>query len=72
MRRLLEKNGFQLLDILPMKMDSFYVSILSEGYKSPNQPKLAGLVKAVIRGTLSNLKAKKEMNYSSLIYIAKK
>lgn len=72
MKQILEKNGFKLVDILPMKMDSFYVSILSEAYKNPSQPKLVGLVNAVIRGALSNLKAKKEMNYSSLIYIAKK
>lgn len=72
MKQLLEKNGFQLVDTLPMKMDSFYVSILSEGYKDPNQSKLIGLLNAVICGILSNLRAKKKINYSSLIYIAKK
>jgi len=72
MKQLLEKNGFNLVDTLPMKMDSFYVSILSEGYKRPHQSKIAGLFKALVRGTLSNIKAKTKMNYSSLIYIAKK
>lgn len=72
MKQILENNGFKLFAILPMKLDSFYVSILSEGYKNPNQSKLISLFKALMRGFFSNLKAKKKMNYSSLIYIAKK
>jgi hypothetical protein len=72
MEQALKNNGFQLVDIMPMKMDSFYVSILSEGYQNPVQSKVIGLIKAAIRGTISNMKAKKKMNYSSLIYIARK
>jgi predicted SAM-dependent methyltransferase len=72
MKRLLEKNGFKLMKILPMKMDSFYVSLLSESYKNPNQPKLIALIKAFAKGCISNIKARKNTNYSSLIYIAKR
>lgn len=72
MKQILENNGFRLIDTLPMKMDSFYVSILSEGYMNPTQSKFMGLAKATAQGILSNIKARQGMNYSSLIYIAKK
>lgn len=72
MNQLLSKNGLKLINTLPMKMDSFYVSLLSEGYKNPNQSEIINLLKATIRGFRSNLKGRKNMNYSSLIYIAKK
>jgi predicted SAM-dependent methyltransferase len=35
-QQLLEKHHFSLLEILPMKFDSFYVSMLSEKYKGSN------------------------------------
>lgn len=72
MKMLLSNHGFKLVDILPMKMDSFYVSLLSESYQNPNQSKPINLLKALIRGLISNLKARKNKNYSSLIYIAKR
>lgn len=52
---------------LPMKFDSFYVSLLSEKYKTGK----SNLFKAFYIGLLSNLKAKKSTEYSSLIYIIK-
>ncbi len=48
--------------ILPMKFDSYYISMLSEKYKKGN------IVKAFWNGFVSNLKAGKT-NTSSLIYI---
>jgi 2-polyprenyl-3-methyl-5-hydroxy-6-metoxy-1,4-benzoquinol methylase len=68
---LLKKNGLEVLEIKPMKLDSFYVSLLSEGYQNPNQPKLISGIKAFIEGLVSNFSAKKSREYSSLIYIAK-
>ena len=53
--------------ILPMKFDSFYVSLLSEKYKN----KKSKAVKAFFVGLKSNLKAKKNGEYSSLMYIIK-
>ncbi|WP_299119368.1 class I SAM-dependent methyltransferase [uncultured Tenacibaculum sp.] len=53
--------------ILPMKFDSFYVSLLSEKYKN----KKSKTVKAFFIGLKSNLKAKKNGEYSSLMYIIK-
>jgi 2-polyprenyl-3-methyl-5-hydroxy-6-metoxy-1,4-benzoquinol methylase len=72
MKSLLEKNGFKLVDTLPMKMDSFYVSLLSESYQNPYQSKAINLLKALVRGFVSNIKARKNKNYSSLIYIAQR
>ena len=72
MKKLLENIGFKLMEVLPMRMDSYYVSLLSESYKNPLQLKVINLVKAFGHGLLSNFKAKKTTNYSSLIYIAKR
>jgi len=72
MKQVLENNGLQITNILPMRMDSFYVSLLSESYNHPNQWKLIAMIKAFTRGLISNAKARKKLNYSSLIYIATK
>lgn len=53
--------------ILPMKFDSFYVSLLSEKYKT----KKSKPVKAFYIGLRSNIKAKSTGEYSSLTYIIK-
>ena len=52
---------------LPMKFDAFYVSLLSEKYKSGKM----NPVKSFFVGFKSNLKARKTKEYSSLIYIIK-
>ncbi|MBS9774883.1 MAG: class I SAM-dependent methyltransferase [Tenacibaculum sp.] len=66
------KKTFSLINMnvtktIPMKFDSFYVSLLSEKYKSgKNKP-----ISAFLTGLRSNLKAKHSGEYSSLIYIIK-
>ncbi len=70
MSTLLKINGFNLIETRPMKLDSYYVSLLSEGYKKPKQLKLITGLKALIIGFLSNLYAIKSKEYSSIIYIA--
>lgn len=68
-RLLGEKHGFKLVDTLPMKFDSYYVSLLSEKYKNGSK----NLVRAFVNGKKSNQYAKKNnKNYSSLIYVFKK
>jgi 2-polyprenyl-3-methyl-5-hydroxy-6-metoxy-1,4-benzoquinol methylase len=64
---LFEKEAMKLEKILPMKFDSFYVSLLSEKYKSGKM----NFIKAFFTGLQSNLKAKKNFEYSSHIYILK-
>ncbi|AOW17896.1 methyltransferase [Polaribacter vadi] len=53
---------------LPMKFDAYYVSLLSEKYKSGKM----NPVKSFQKGFTSNLKAKDTNEYSSLIYLLKK
>ncbi|MDO6673988.1 class I SAM-dependent methyltransferase [Tenacibaculum sp. 1_MG-2023] len=53
--------------ILPMKFDSYYVSLLSEKYKT----KKSRPIHAFLTGLKSNMKAKRSGEYSSLIYILK-
>ena len=64
---LFEKEEMKLEKVLPMKFDSFYVSLLSEKYKSGKM----NFVKAFFIGLQSNLKAKSNSEYSSHIYILK-
>lgn len=66
-KRLLIKHNFKLLSKQPMRFDAYYVSLLSEKYISGYK----NYFKAAKSGYLSNKKAKKTGNYSSLIYIFK-
>lgn len=64
---LANKTNFTLQTIKPMWFDSFYVSLLSEKYKYKKQ----NIFKAFCIGFLSNFKALKTKEFSSLIYILK-
>lgn len=64
---LLFSFGFALTETLPMKFDSFYVSMLSEKYKTGS----IKYFRAFLTGLRSNLKAKSSGQYSSMIYIFK-
>ncbi len=72
MKKLLDISGFCLIETLPMKLDAYYVSLLSEGYKCPQQNKVLTFLKAFKNGFVSNLAAIENQNYSSIIYIAKR
>lgn len=67
MRKLFSKNT-KLLKTQPMLFDSFYVSLLSEKYKTGNSFSF----KALCIGLWSNISALKTKEYSSLIYCYKK
>ena len=68
-RTLLQKQGLSLKNIKPMWFDSFYVSLLSEKYKTGK----ASIVKGFWRGFVSNLKAAgNKEKCSSLIYMITK
>jgi 2-polyprenyl-3-methyl-5-hydroxy-6-metoxy-1,4-benzoquinol methylase len=53
---------------LPMKFDAYYISLLSEKYKYGSMKPIS----ALFRGFVSNIKAIKSKQYSSLIYVLKK
>ena len=71
MKALFQKHNLKLSAIVPMKLDAFYVSMLSEKYKR-NKISISGLSKAFVNGLRSNAKAASTSEYSSLIYIGRK
>lgn len=66
-QQIAKKFQYELLAIKPMLFDSFYVSLLSEEYKTGRK----NIIAAFYRGFLSNIKAYNSKQYSSLIYILK-
>lgn len=66
-QKLAQNNQMQVVQILPMYFDSFYVSLLSEKYKTGKM----NFINAFYIGLLSNIKAIGSKEYSSLIYILK-
>lgn len=56
-----------IVKTLPMKFDAYYVSLLSEKYKSG----FMNPAKAFWIGLQSNLRANQTKEYSSLIYVLK-
>ncbi|MES2512649.1 MAG: class I SAM-dependent methyltransferase [Bacteroidota bacterium] len=66
-KTLLENAGFELRESKPMKFDSFYVSMLSEKYKTGS----VNLASAFLTGLKSNLKSKNSDGYSSTTYVFK-
>ena len=66
-QKLFQKEQMELVKILPMKFDSFYVSLLSEKYKTGRM----NFIKAFFIGLWSNIKAQSDLEYSSHIYIIK-
>lgn len=68
----LQKEGFSLMETVPMKLDAYYVSLLSEGYRSSKPSGIIGLLSASRQGLISNFKGRKQTNQSSLIFVAQK
>ena len=69
MKQLLEKHGLKLNKIRPMWYDSFYISLLSEKYKTGH----SNMIKSFFTGFVSNMKTvMNRERCSSLIYIVGK
>tara|TARA_R110001592_G_scaffold2104_4_gene12970 strand:- start:4334 stop:5170 length:837 start_codon:yes stop_codon:yes gene_type:complete len=66
--QIFKEHKFKVIETLPMKFDSYYVSLLSEKYKEGKQ----NYFKAIYLGWLSNYKANNTSEYSSLIYVLKR
>lgn len=68
-KTLVRMHDMKIKNILPMKMDAFYISLLSEKYKTNRN----NYIKSIITGLKSNSYARRNhLEYSSLIYILKK
>lgn len=63
-----KKPNWKLRKIKPLVLDSYYISMLSEKYKKSS----LFWLKAIILGTISNVKALFSNEFSSLIYIIEK
>lgn len=69
MKRFLKKHRMKLEEVLPMKFDAYYVSMLSEKQKDGK----THMLNSVLNGYKSNSYAEKNGNdYSSLIFVAKR
>ncbi len=66
MQHFAKKFKLTIKEVLPMKFDAYYISMLSEKYKRGN------LFRALKTGLKSNNLASKNGEYASLIYILKK
>lgn len=66
MKQLFSKHGMEVVEILPMKFDSYYISMVSEKYKGGN------IFSGFVNGLKSNIAANSKNNkYSSQIYVIK-
>ncbi len=61
-------NGLKLKEKLPMKFDAYYISLMSEQYKTGHK----NIYKMILNGWKSNSYGKKTGHYSSMIYVLKK
>lgn len=66
--KLFKKYGLQLVEMKPMVFDAFYIAMLSTRYQTGK----TDYTKSIRVGVLSNIKANKTGDSSSVIYVAKK
>ncbi|WP_086475594.1 MULTISPECIES: class I SAM-dependent methyltransferase [Arenibacter] len=66
--KLFEPHGYKVVKTKPMLFDAFYVSLLSEKYKT----KKSSFIKAIFIGLKSNFLGWRTKEYSSHIYVLKK
>lgn len=66
--QLSKKYGLNIVSTIPMKFDSYYVSMLSEKYMGRS----ASFIRGLLAGYRSNRRARKTKEYSSLIYVLTK
>ena len=66
-KKLFFEQNMILTKVEPMKFDSYYVALLSEKYKTGKM----NFVNALTIGAISNWKANRNLEFSSLIYVIK-
>jgi 2-polyprenyl-3-methyl-5-hydroxy-6-metoxy-1,4-benzoquinol methylase len=67
--KLLHKHSCKVVAVYPMVFDAYYVSLLSEKF---NRKGIYTYARAMIRGFISNIKARRTGNYSSMIFVVRK
>ncbi len=68
MEQLCSNHNLAIADIRPMPFDAFYIALLSEKYRGNKN----NFIKALLVGLRSNWKAKRNGEYSALLYVIKK
>lgn len=66
--KIFKTSGLELIKMDKLKWDAYYISYLSEQYKHHSLP----LVRGVFRGWISNSKARRSGEWSSLVYVFEK
>ncbi len=67
MKILVKKHRLQMVQTIPLKLDAYYISMLSETYRA------GSFINGIVQGFKSNYQAKRNhLNYSSLVYVLKK
>jgi len=69
MQYLAEKYSLKIIEEKPMIFDTYYVSLLSEKYKSTNNSFISSISKGI---TFNKIAANSQNNYSSILFILKK
>ena len=72
MAKLMKKHQLKIKEVLPMKLDAYYVSLLSEKYQARTDKRgiISQYKNAVFNGIASNKNAaQNNKNYSSLTYV---
>ncbi|MBA4054649.1 MAG: methyltransferase [Marivirga sp.] len=72
MESLLRKHNLKLADKIPMKLDAYYISLMSEKNKNNGQLTLTSFIRALFAALKSNLQASQSKEYSSIIYVIRK
>ncbi|WP_235923438.1 class I SAM-dependent methyltransferase [Psychroflexus aurantiacus] len=65
-KELAQRHNLELIKITPMPFDAFYISMVSESYKSNSK------LKGILTGLISNLKAMSTKEYSSNLFLLQK
>ena len=68
MANIFNTKGLKIKNIEKLPWDAYYISFMSEKYKQNGLP----LVRGLIRGMISNCKARKSGEWSSLVYVFEK
>ncbi len=71
MQKLLTNHNLRLIATVPMPLDAYYVSMLSEKYAN-GKNSISNIISAIFQGWRSNRLARKTQEYSSLLYIVRK
>jgi hypothetical protein len=63
--KIFKTSGLELVKMDKLKWDAYYISYLSEQYRHHSLP----LVRGLYRGFISNCKARRSGEWSSLVYV---